>query len=188
MTMSGGVAPPLVVETAELDGTPNRGPVKVRKRWGRRLLTAFAVLLYLWLFAPLINIVIFTFNKPAGRRNLSWNEFTLDNWAQPFKDTDLTSAFLRSLLVAAIAVTVALILGSLMAIALARYRFTGSKVMAGPGPCGSNERCGAPRRRKWWRGSLLHLRHARTRALAAAARKRRDGTRLGSILQRHRFR
>ena len=67
-------------------------------------------------------------HKPAGRRNLSWNEFTLDNWSQPFKDTDLTNAFLRSLLVAALAVAVALVLGSLMAIALARYRFTGSKV------------------------------------------------------------
>jgi spermidine/putrescine transport system permease protein len=128
MTMSEGAAPPVLVETPELAHRPSAGPQKVRPRWGRRILTAFSVLVFLWLFAPLINIVIFTFNKPAGRRNLSWNEFTLDNWSQPFKDTDLTSAFLRSLLVAAIAVSVALVLGSLMAIALARYRFTGSKL------------------------------------------------------------
>jgi spermidine/putrescine transport system permease protein len=128
MTMSEGVAPPLVVETPGLDGNPAMGPMKIRKPWGRRLLTVLAVLIYLWLFAPLVNIIVFTFNKPAGRRNLSWNEFTLDNWAQPFKDSDLTSAFLRSLLVAAVAVAVALVFGSLMAIALARYRFTGSKL------------------------------------------------------------
>ena len=128
MTMSGGAAPPVMVETADLDRARNAGPMKVRRRWGRRLLTAFAALVFLWLFAPLINIVIFTFNKPAGRRNLSWNEFTLENWSQPFKDTDLTSAFMRSLLVSAVAVSVALVLGSLMAIALSRYRFTGSKV------------------------------------------------------------
>lgn len=128
MTMSEGAAPPVLVETPELADRPLAGPQKVRPRWGRRLLTAFSALVFLWLFAPLINIIIFTFNKPAGRRNLSWNEFTLDNWSQPFKDTDLTSAFLRSLLVAGIAVAVALVLGSLMAIALARYRFTGSKV------------------------------------------------------------
>ncbi len=128
MTMSGGAAPPVMVETADLDRARNAGPMKVRRRWGRRALTAFAALVFLWLFAPLINIVIFTFNKPAGRRNLSWNEFTLENWSQPFKDTDLTSAFMRSLLVSAVAVSVALVLGSLMAIALSRYRFTGSKV------------------------------------------------------------
>ena len=128
MTMSEGAAPPILVETTDLAGRPTAGPQKVRKRWGRRLLTAFAALVFLWLFAPLINIIIFTFNQPSGRRNLSWNEFTLDNWSQPFKDTDLTNAFLRSLLVAAVAVSVALVLGSLMAIALARYRFTGSKV------------------------------------------------------------
>ena len=65
----------------------------------------FAGLVYLWLFAPLLWIILFTFNDPAGRFNLSWSGFTLDNWADPFKDTELTSAFLRSLQVAAISVT-----------------------------------------------------------------------------------
>lgn len=125
--MSGGAAPPVFVETPGLDAAKG-GPQKPRARWGRRVLTGFAVLVFLWLFAPLINIVIFTFNKPAGRRNLSWNQFTFDNWAKPFSDTDLTNAFVRSLLVSVIAVSVALVLGSLMAIALARYRFTGSKM------------------------------------------------------------
>lgn len=95
---------------------------------GRKLLTVFAVLVYLYLFAPLINIVAFTFNEPLGRRNLSWNEFTLENWKQPFADPDMTSAFVRSLWVAAIAVAASLVMGSLVAIALSRYRFTGNKV------------------------------------------------------------
>ena len=129
MTMSEGAAPPVAVEIPELERRRGSDRAeRVGSRWPRRLLTAFAVVLYLWLFAPLINIVVFTFNKPRGRRNLAWNEFTLDNWTQPFKDSDLTSAFLKSLLVATIAVAAALVLGSLIAIALARYRFTGSKV------------------------------------------------------------
>lgn len=126
--MSEGVAPPLITEVPGLDRTPTAGPQKIRRRWGRRLLTGFSVLVFLWLFAPLINIVVFTFNEPLGRRNLTWNAFTLDNWAHPFSDETLTNAFLRSLLVSVIAVSVALVLGSLMAIALARYRFSGSKV------------------------------------------------------------
>ncbi|MBS1836446.1 MAG: ABC transporter permease [Actinobacteria bacterium] len=125
--MSGGAAPPVLVETPDLDAGTG-GPQRIQRRWGRRVLTGFCVLVFLWLFAPLINIVAFTFNRPLGRRNLTWNEFTLENWAQPFKDVTLTSAFLRSLLVSAVAVSIALVLGSLMAIALARYRFSGSKV------------------------------------------------------------
>lgn len=130
MTMSSGAAPPVAVEVQQLDAKSQGSDraERVGSPWPRRVLTTFAVLLYLWLFAPLINIVVFTFNEPLGRRNLAWNKFTLDNWAQPFKDTDLTSAFMKSLLVAAIAVSASLVLGSLMAIALARYRFTGSKL------------------------------------------------------------
>ena len=129
MTMSEGAAPPVFAEVDSLgSGSGSAKAERVGSPWPRRLLTAFAVLTYLWLFAPLINIVVFTFNEPRGRRNLAWNKFTLDNWAQPFSDADLTSAFMKSLVVAAISVTVALVFGSLIAIALARYRFTGSKV------------------------------------------------------------
>ena len=127
MTMSAGAAPPVAVEVEQLDPGSTKAQ-RVGSSWGRRLLTAFAGLVYLWLFAPLLWIILFTFNDPAGRFNLSWSGFTLDNRADPIKDTELTSAFLRSLQVAAISVTAALIMGTLVAIALARYRFTGSKI------------------------------------------------------------
>lgn len=127
MTMSAGAAPPVAVEVDQL----NQGSTKAQRvgsGWGRRLLTALAALTYLWLFAPLLWIIVFTFNDPAGRFNLSWSGFTLANWADPFKDGELASAFLRSLQVATISVAAALVMGSLVAIALARYRFTGSKI------------------------------------------------------------
>ncbi len=126
--MSEGVAPPVFeeVEHGPLKGSDK--PRRVGSGWGRRILTAFAVCVYLYLFAPLLNIVVYTFNKPKGRYNLTWEGFTLTNWTDPFKDKELTDAFVRSLGVAAIAVTAALILGSMMAIALSRYRFTGNKI------------------------------------------------------------
>ncbi|MFZ4518632.1 MAG: ABC transporter permease [Microthrixaceae bacterium] len=128
MTMSGGVAPPVF---EEVEGGPLKGsdsPRRVGSGWGRRALTVVAVCIYIYLFLPLINIIVYTFNDPKGRYNLSWDGFTLANWADPFKDAELTSAFLRSLQVAAIAVLVALVMGSMVAIALSRYRFTGNKV------------------------------------------------------------
>jgi spermidine/putrescine transport system permease protein len=127
MTMSSGAAPPVAVEVRDLQPGSTKAE-KVGSGWGRRLLTLLAGLTYLWLFAPLLWIIVFTFNDPAGRFNLAWDGFTLDNWADPFRDGALTSAFVRSLQVALISVTAALIMGTLVAIALARYRFTGSKI------------------------------------------------------------
>ncbi len=127
MTMSAGAAPPVFEEP---DPAPEGGSTKPQRAgsgWGRRILFAVSMLVYLFLFLPLINILVFTFNKPSGRYNLAWEQFTLDNWADPFRDNQLTDAFIRSLQIAVIAVGISVVMGSLMAIALARYRFTGSK-------------------------------------------------------------
>ena len=125
--MAEGAAPPVFAE-AEPGRRGSDKAVRAGSPWGRRLLTAFAVCVYIYLFLPLINIVVFTFNSPKGRYNLSWDGFTLDNWLNPFADKELTDAFGRSLQVAVVSITIALVMGSLIAIALARYRFTGSKV------------------------------------------------------------
>jgi spermidine/putrescine transport system permease protein len=85
---------------------------------------SIGVLVYL--FIPIIWIVVFSFNRPAGRQNIAWNRFTLDYWSHPFADQPLTDAFVVSLKVAAVACVAATAMGALMAIALARYRFRGS--------------------------------------------------------------
>ncbi len=130
MVMSEGVAPPYLSRELEQPGKTRKGSTSSQRagsRWGRRILTAFACLVYLYLFLPLINIIVFTFNDPAGRYNISWDGFTINNWLDPFKDQELTNAFIRSLEVAVLSISIALIMGSLVAIALARYRFTGSR-------------------------------------------------------------
>ena len=124
--MAEGAAPPVVAEVRPSKGSTR--PSRAGTGWGRRALTLVAIAAYIWLFLPILNIVVFTFNQPSGKYNLSWERFTLENWAEPFKDAQLTQAFWRSLVVAAVAVTVALAMGSLIAIALSRYRFTGNKL------------------------------------------------------------
>jgi len=52
-------------------------------RWS---LNGFAALAMFYLFMPILWIVVYSFNKPVGRFNYIWQEFTLDNWADPFKD------------------------------------------------------------------------------------------------------
>ena len=59
-------------------------------RWS---LNGFAALAMFYLFMPILWIVVYSFNKPVGRFNYIWQEFTLDNWADPFKDEGWTPAF-----------------------------------------------------------------------------------------------
>jgi spermidine/putrescine transport system permease protein len=101
-------------------------PTSTGGRIARFLLNAFAGLALLYLFVPIIWIVLFSFNEPRGNYNVEWQRFTLDNWADPFADEALTNAFVESLKIAAISTVIATVLGSLIAIALARYRFRGS--------------------------------------------------------------
>ena len=84
---------------------------------------------FVYLFIPIAVIVAFSFNKPAGKFNIVWREFTLDNWADPFAEGPLMDAMIVSLKVAALASIGATILGSLVAIALVRYRFKGGRIV-----------------------------------------------------------
>ena len=101
-------------------------PTSTAGRIARFALNAYAGLALLYLFVPIIWIVVFSFNQPKGNYNVEWQEFTLDNWADPFADEALTNAFVESLRIAAISTVIATVLGSMIAIALARYRFRGS--------------------------------------------------------------
>ncbi len=85
---------------------------------------SMAVLAYL--FVPLITIAVFTFNDPTTKFNTQWEGFTLDNWADPFSQRLFTDALIESVRVAAVACTLATVLGSLIALALGRYRMHGS--------------------------------------------------------------
>ena len=88
-----------------------------------------AALTLLFLFLPIAVIIVFSFNKPAGKFNYTWQGFTLENWLHPFKYPALTKALLLSLNVAAVSTAIALVLGTLVAVALVRQRFRGSRAV-----------------------------------------------------------
>lgn len=100
-----------------------------RLKVGDIALRVIAGLVLLYLFIPIFVIIMFSFNAPKGKFNFTWQGFTLDNWADPFKYPALTDALFMSLNVAAVSTTIALILGTPLAIALVRQRFTGYKAV-----------------------------------------------------------
>lgn len=89
------------------------------------LLGAWSIGALIYLFIPIAIVVLYSFNDPEGRFNLTWQGFTLDHWKHPFQVEGLQEALTNSLLIGALATSVAVLLGTFMALALVRYRFFG---------------------------------------------------------------
>ena len=94
-----------------------------------RLLDIVAVLVLLYLFLPIFVIVAYSFNEPEGRFNFVWKSFSFEAWADPFRYPALVDAMTLSLQIAAISTIVATLFGTLMALAMSRYRFRASKAV-----------------------------------------------------------
>ena len=92
-----------------------------------RWLTAFTIAIYAFLFAPIVVLIVFSFNQ--SRRNFQWLGFTTDWYARLLANDDLLDALWVTLQVAAIAVIGATIVGSLLGLGLARLRFRGSSAV-----------------------------------------------------------
>ncbi|MEV3904610.1 ABC transporter permease [Mycobacterium sp. NPDC050551] len=125
MTTQAGAA---VAAAARKAGQPGK-TIKGTPKWGDWALRIVAGLVLVYLFIPIFVIVLFSFNDPKGKFNYSWQGFTLDNWRDPFKYPALTEAMKLSLNVAAVSTAVALVLGTLVAIALVRQRFRGQRAV-----------------------------------------------------------
>jgi spermidine/putrescine transport system permease protein len=107
--------------------TPPRPSFLVRS-WDlvrRHVLTVYAVLAFTYLLLPIAVVIAFSFNDPAGRFNYTWQGFTLDNWRNWDAVPGLVGAMSLSLQIAALSSMVATVLGTLIALALVRYRFRG---------------------------------------------------------------
>ncbi len=103
-----------------------RGRRRPRRRWGDRLLFAWTWLIIIWLALPIAVMILFSFNNPHGRFNFTWVGFTLKWYGPHLLDyPSLTTAMENSLIVAFAATVGAVVLGTLVGLALGKYRFRG---------------------------------------------------------------
>lgn len=95
-------------------------------RWLRRNAVVVAGTLALcYLVLPNLVVLAFSFNKPKGRFNYTWNHFSTDAWQHPCGVADMCGSLGLSLRIAVYSTLGATVLGTLTAFALARYRFRG---------------------------------------------------------------
>ncbi|MBU6448785.1 MAG: ABC transporter permease [Rhodospirillales bacterium] len=95
-------------------------------RLGERILACFTWAMIIYTMLPIGVMVVFSFNyAPAGRIALNWLHFTFANYRDAFGIQDLTGALIHSLEVAVGSAVISSIIGTPLALALARYRFWG---------------------------------------------------------------
>jgi len=89
----------------------------------RNVLTVYSMLFFIYLLLPIAVVVLFSFNNPVGKFNYTWQGFTWNNWRYWNGVPGIQSAIVLSLEIALIASLVATALGTMIALALVRYRF-----------------------------------------------------------------
>jgi len=99
---------------------PAPGPLEYLRRWPLQL---WLVGVGIFLYAPLVALMVFSFND--SRRNIVWQGFTLKYYEKALNNASLIEAFVNSLTIAAVSTFLSLILGALAALALWRFRFPG---------------------------------------------------------------
>jgi len=107
------------------EGTEGRTPKKRRQpnKRGHPGLAAYTWLVYLFLYAPIGILVLFSFNR--ARQTAVWEGWTLE-WYRSLAGNDLILTSVKnSLVVGLVATAIATVVGTLVALALGRYRFRG---------------------------------------------------------------
>ena len=100
--------------------------------WTSYVLPAFTKLVIVYLLVPIAIMIVYSFNAntaantaTAPKVSFRWQGFTASWWQQWNGVPDLTVALKNSILIAVTSTIFATILGTLLALALVRYRFRG---------------------------------------------------------------
>lgn len=94
-----------------------------------RILALNAWVIFLFLYAPIVLLIVFSFND---NNNVSiWTEPSLRWYGEMFRDQAVMNALRNSLIVAFASTIVSTILGTMLAISLERYRYRGRGTIDG---------------------------------------------------------
>ena len=102
--------------TVQRDGKPS-----LLDRLWQFLSAGYAGLFYFFLYAPIIVLVIFSFN--ASRFPTNWTGFTFDWYIKLFGNRLIGAALKNTLIVSITSTIISTFLGTMIAVAIERYRF-----------------------------------------------------------------
>jgi spermidine/putrescine transport system permease protein len=85
---------------------------------GKRLLQVHTLFVFLFLYAPIVIVVIYAFN--GGRQVLNWEGFSTKWFGEALADPTITEPFRNSLVIALGAAIISCVLGTALALAVSR--------------------------------------------------------------------
>uniref|UniRef100_UPI0037C8A8ED ABC transporter permease n=1 Tax=Oscillatoria salina TaxID=331517 RepID=UPI0037C8A8ED len=89
----------------------------------------FTGLMFFYMYLPILVLTFYSFNEATYSTN--WEGFTLKWYSQLFEDGRIIRALENSLVVAFASVAISAVLGTMMAVGLAKYRFPGKTLYRG---------------------------------------------------------
>jgi spermidine/putrescine transport system permease protein len=99
---------------------PDRQPFSIRL--GRRVMSLHGLLSYIFLYAPIVLLFVFSFNA-SKYASAAWKGFTLNWYAHLFQDQAIGSALRNSMIVSVSATLISTVFGTMVALAMERYEF-----------------------------------------------------------------
>ena len=94
-----------------------------------RWLLGVAGAVYLFLHVPILVLMVFSFND--SKFSVNWRGFTLQWYHRLLQRPDIIGGLKISLIVGTLATLISAVLGTMVALALARHRFRGRRVFEG---------------------------------------------------------
>jgi len=116
---------PAIIATPGVVPTAERGSRPRRRRWTRFLLPAYSWLIIAYLVFPIAVMILYSFNKVTTglpQVSFAWNGFTTQWYREWNSVPQLTSSFWLSIRLAVTSTVLATVIGTLLALALVRYR------------------------------------------------------------------
>ncbi|MDB5291990.1 MAG: transporter permease [Phycisphaerales bacterium] len=95
--------------------------------FARRLLAAWTTAVLAFLYLPIVLLIVYSFNNSLVYG--VWKGFTLHWYAEIWRDDTLLTALQNSLIIAAITTAISVVLGTIAAWLLHRYRFPAARAV-----------------------------------------------------------
>lgn len=106
---------------------PKRTKREKKKKFHKVLANIYSILIYIFLYAPIAVIILFSFN--TSKRNIIFEGFTMEWYGVMFKNTALLESFGNTLIVATCSTLISIAIGTLTAVAMFRYKFRGKGII-----------------------------------------------------------
>ncbi|HBM75168.1 MAG TPA: spermidine/putrescine ABC transporter permease, partial [Clostridiaceae bacterium] len=99
----------------------------MKNKSAKRIGTAYSILIYLFLYIPILILVIFSFND--SKLNAVWTGFSLKWYGKLFENYSIMEAVKNSLIIAVSSTIISVMLGTLTAVGMYKYKFKGKSLI-----------------------------------------------------------